>query len=65
MKCHNCNLCLDIFNVPIDGYIRLYWFCIICLAIYKLDPTKPKALDKESEEYITVYKYIKEIKKSA
>jgi|MudIll2142460700_1097286.scaffolds.fasta_scaffold00002_101 hypothetical protein len=37
MKCANCNLCLDIYNLEVDGLNKLFWFCDLCKRVYKLN----------------------------
>jgi DNA-directed RNA polymerase subunit M/transcription elongation factor TFIIS len=49
MKCDNCNSCLGIYNLEIEGLNRLYWYCSLCNKVYKLNYGKKYEIIVEPE----------------
>lgn len=49
MKCANCNSCLDIYNIEIEGVGRLYWLCDLCRKLYKLQNGRRFEVTDEQE----------------
>lgn len=54
MKCAHCNLCLDIYSLEVDGAVRLYHFCDLCLRIYKMVAGNSRLEITDKEEYDSI-----------